>query len=95
MPVALERKLRRQVNRLHPQWSKKRKNAYVFGTLRKTGWVPSHQRHSMPHRYPIGYKKCIINTLARTKFATPKMARVAMRRATQKCGKEFYRYRTR
>lgn len=44
MPKALERKLKRQVNREHPNWSEERKDAYVYGTLRKTGWKPSHQK---------------------------------------------------
>ena len=44
MPKKLERKLKRQINREHPEWSQDRKDAYVYGTLRKTGWVPSHQK---------------------------------------------------
>lgn len=44
MPEALERRLRVQVNRLHPNWSKERKDAYVYGTLRKTGWKPSNPK---------------------------------------------------
>ena len=38
MPKALERKLKRRVAR--KDWSEKRKDAYVYGTMRKTGWVP-------------------------------------------------------
>lgn len=41
MPKALERKLKRQVAR--KGWSKERQNAYVYGTLRKTGWKPTRQ----------------------------------------------------
>jgi len=44
MPEELERKLRAQVNREHPNWSEERKDAYIYGTLRKTGWVPSTQK---------------------------------------------------
>jgi hypothetical protein len=44
MPKVMERKLRRQVNKEHPGWSDERKDAYVYGTLRKTGWKPSHQK---------------------------------------------------
>ena len=44
MPKALETKLRRQVNKKHPNWSKKRKDAYVYGTLRKTGWTPTRKK---------------------------------------------------
>ena len=38
MPEKLERKLKKKVKK--KKWSKKRKNAYVYGTLRKTGWKP-------------------------------------------------------
>jgi hypothetical protein len=41
MPKKLEQKLKRQV--AGKDWSQKRKDAYVYGTLRKTGWKPSHQ----------------------------------------------------
>ena len=40
MPKELERKLKIEVSKKHPNWSKKRKDAYVFGTMRKTGWKP-------------------------------------------------------
>ena len=43
MPKALEQKLRREANQ-HKGWSEERKDAYVFGTLRRTGWKPSHQK---------------------------------------------------
>jgi hypothetical protein len=41
MPVALERKLKRQV--AGKKISKERKDAYVYGTLRKTGWKPKRE----------------------------------------------------
>ena len=44
MPKKLEQKLKRQVEKEHPGWSEERKDKYVYGTLRKTGWVPSHQK---------------------------------------------------
>jgi len=44
MPKALEQKLKRQVEKKHPGWSEERKDKYIYGTLRKTGWVPSHQK---------------------------------------------------
>lgn len=34
-----------------------------------------------------GYKKCIVNTMKRTKFTTPKSARRAFTRAAKKCRK--------
>jgi hypothetical protein len=43
MPAAMERKLKKQAAK-HKGWSKERKDAYVYGTLRKTGWVPTTQR---------------------------------------------------
>jgi len=45
MPKELELKLKRQVSKRN--WSKERKNAYVYGTLRKTGWKPSTQRKAL------------------------------------------------
>lgn len=42
MPVALERALKRRASKLG--LGEKRKAAYVYGTLRKTGWKPSHQK---------------------------------------------------
>jgi hypothetical protein len=50
MPEELERKLWYQVNRDHPTWSDERKRAYVYGAMRKTGWVPSHQRNAIKRR---------------------------------------------
>lgn len=44
MPKALEQHLRQEVNTKHPGWSEKRKDAYVYGTMRETGWVPSTQK---------------------------------------------------
>lgn len=44
MPEKLERELRREVEQKHPNWSPERKDAYVYGTLRKTGWTPSTQK---------------------------------------------------
>lgn len=42
MPKKLERKLKRQAAK--KGLSKKRQNAYVYGSLRKTGWKPSTQK---------------------------------------------------
>ena len=54
MPKALERKLRKQVAKKN--WSKKRKEAYIYGTLRKTGWVPSRQKKSRKSRKKFNKK---------------------------------------
>jgi hypothetical protein len=48
MPKALERKLKRQARRKGLKG--KRANAYVYGTLRKTGWKPSTQKRSRRKR---------------------------------------------
>lgn len=45
MPVALERALKRKV--AGKKMSKERKDAYVYGTLRKTGWKPKRELSSM------------------------------------------------
>ena len=42
MPKKLHDKLKKQV--AGKNWSKERKDAYVFGTMRKTGWKPSRER---------------------------------------------------
>ena len=43
MPKRLERKLRHEAEE-HRNWSDERKDAYVYGTLRKTGWKPAKER---------------------------------------------------
>lgn len=48
MPKELERKLKKQV--AGKKWSEKRKNAYVYGVLRETGWTPSHQKKKTLYR---------------------------------------------
>lgn len=42
MPKALEKKLVKQAGKLGLKGE--RKNAYVFGILRKTGWKPKRER---------------------------------------------------
>ena len=42
MPKALELKLKKEaLKKFHTTKSPKAK-AYIFGTLRKTGWIPKH-----------------------------------------------------
>ena len=48
MPEELERKLKREAHKRG--YSKERTDAYVYGTLRKTGWVPSTQKHKKLRR---------------------------------------------
>ena len=42
MPKELENKLKQQVS--NKNWSEEKKNDYIYGTLRKTGWKPSTQK---------------------------------------------------
>jgi len=42
MPVKMERKLKATAKKRG--YGKKRSGAYVYGTLRKTGWTPSTQK---------------------------------------------------
>ena len=43
MPKAMERALKKQAAK-HKGWSKERKDKYVYGAMRKAGWVPSTQK---------------------------------------------------
>jgi hypothetical protein len=42
MPKVLEEKLKKEANKKH--LGKERTGAYIYGTLRKTGWVPKRER---------------------------------------------------
>ena len=42
MPKKLERQLKKQAKK--KGFSGERADRYVYGTLRKTGWTPSHQK---------------------------------------------------
>ena len=50
MPKALEAKLKREAKGL----GKKRTGAYVYGTLRKTGWTPPTQKKSKSFKKGVG-----------------------------------------
>lgn len=43
MPKKMERELKKEANKKFPG-NKKRQDAYVYGTMRKTGWKPSTQK---------------------------------------------------
>lgn len=43
MPEKAERALRAEADK-HRGWSKERKDAYVYGALRKTGWKPEREK---------------------------------------------------
>jgi hypothetical protein len=55
MPKELEAKLKRQARK--KGFGEERTGAYVYGTLRKTGWTPSTQKAGVAsHTDPIAKK---------------------------------------
>jgi hypothetical protein len=42
MPKEIEEKLRREAKQKFPD-DKRKQNAYIYGTLRKTGWKPKEK----------------------------------------------------
>jgi len=48
MPKKLERELKARARKLFPK-DKERQDAYTYGTMRKTGWKPSHQKVGGTH----------------------------------------------
>jgi len=53
MPEALERKLKTRARKMKRQGKKVDEGAYVFGTMRKTGWVPSTQKKNRAKKLKI------------------------------------------
>ena len=43
MPKVLEQKLKREAKKKFPK-DEKKQDAYVYGTLRKTGWTPTKRK---------------------------------------------------
>ena len=57
LPEALERKLKAKARKKFPG-NKERQDAYVYGTLRKTGWTPSdHGGKKHKGSYKDAYRK--------------------------------------
>lgn len=52
MPKTLERKLKKQAKK--KGFKGKRADRYVYGTLRKTGWVPSKQKKKKKRKGRMG-----------------------------------------
>ena len=48
MPAALHRKLKRTARKRG--YNKERAARYIYGTMRKIGWTPSHQRKKLKRR---------------------------------------------
>ncbi|MEM5871458.1 MAG: hypothetical protein QW051_01155 [Candidatus Aenigmatarchaeota archaeon] len=46
MPKKLEEKLKREALKKFGSTVSERARRYIYGTLRKLGWVPSHQKKS-------------------------------------------------
>lgn len=44
MPKALENELKRKAKKLFGNSTSNRANAYIYGTLRKTGWKPKRRK---------------------------------------------------
>lgn len=44
MPKKLERELKKKAKKLFGSTKSKKANAYIYGTMHKTGWVPSTQK---------------------------------------------------
>jgi hypothetical protein len=44
MPEKLERKLKREAKKKFGSTDSERARRYIYGTLRKSGWTPSHQK---------------------------------------------------
>lgn len=44
MPEEMERELKAEAKKRG--YSKERADAFIYGTMRKTGWKPSHQKKS-------------------------------------------------
>ena len=44
MPVKMERALKKEAKK--KGFGKERTDKYVYGAMRKSGWVPSHQKKS-------------------------------------------------
>jgi len=44
MPEAMERDLKRKARRKFGSTTSERARKYIYGTMRKTGWVPSTQK---------------------------------------------------
>ena len=48
MPKELEDKLKRQARRKYGTSKSKRANAYIYGTMRETGWRPAREERRNP-----------------------------------------------
>lgn len=45
MPKAMEKHLRDEVNKKHPDWSKEHKAHYIYGAMiNKTSWRPNKKK---------------------------------------------------
>lgn len=43
MPVKMEKELKKEASKKFPK-DKKKQDAYVYGTMRKTGWRPNREK---------------------------------------------------
>lgn len=57
MPEAMERALKKKAKSKFGSTTSERARKYIYGTMRKTGWVPSTQKRKSkykPHKYHDG-----------------------------------------
>jgi len=50
MPVKLERELKARAGKMKRAGKRVDEDAYVYGTLRKTGWKPEREKNSHPRK---------------------------------------------
>lgn len=55
MPEELEQELKERARK--KGFGKERTGAYVYGTLRKTGWTPFHQKKKSPLQEEIARRR--------------------------------------
>jgi hypothetical protein len=52
MPEAMERALKKQAKKKFRSTNSKRARAYIYGTMRKTGWKPSREMNAATQGSP-------------------------------------------
>jgi len=67
MPKELEEKLKKEAKKRG--YAKKRTGAYVYGTLRKAGWEPSHQKKKSKKKSKKKRRRSLVKSLLGSKQA--------------------------
>ncbi len=50
MPEDLERRLKKEAKKKFGSTTSEKARRYIYGTLRKSGWTPSHQKKKKTRR---------------------------------------------